>query len=49
MQLKIVGVKLFLYSNWAVARNYEEMMDIYLKGFPDTPVETIQDVANKGF
>jgi len=25
------------------------MLDIYLKGFPETPVETLQDVANKGF
>lgn len=32
-----------------MARNYEEMLDIYLKGFPETSTETLKEVAYKGF
>ncbi len=36
-------------SNWAVARNYEEMLDIYVTQFPDTPLETLKQTAKTGF
>jgi hypothetical protein len=32
-----------------VARNYEEMLDIYVTQFPETPLETLKQTAKTGF
>ena len=48
LQLKTPWVKHPISSNWAVARNYEEMLDIHIKHFPQTSVEKLHEMANKG-
>lgn len=36
-------------SNWAVARNYQEMLEIYTNNLPQTPFEVLKQTANAGF
>ena len=49
LQLKNDRVSIDLYSNWATARNYEEILDIYMKHFPDTSIEELTKTAHLGF
>ncbi len=49
LQLEDDGVIVDLRSNWAVARNYEEMLEIYTNHFPETPFEVLKQTAQAGF
>ena len=38
-----------LFSPWAVAKNYEAMVDIYLKNYPEKEYEIIKQAATNSF